>query len=205
MWGQPGTNGQHAYYQLIHQGTKLIPADFIGFARSAHDLGRHHDLLMANFLAQPEALAFGKTADEVRAEGVPEHQVAARTFAGNHPTSSILATELTPHVLGQLIALYEHKVFTQGAVWNINSFDQWGVELGKKLATHHRRRARNAGRGEPRRPPSRQLHQRAHRPLPSPSLTGPVATRPDLREDHRHAGTGHRHRRHGHQGRRRRH
>ena len=96
VWGQPGTNGQHAYYQLIHQGTKLIPADFIGFARSAHDLGRHHDLLMANFLAQPEALAFGKTADEVRAEGVPEHQVAARTFAGNHPTSSILATELTP-------------------------------------------------------------------------------------------------------------
>jgi glucose-6-phosphate isomerase len=135
VWGQPGTNGQHAYYQLIHQGTKLIPADFIGFARSAHDLGRHHDLLMANFLAQPEALAFGKTVDEVRAEGVPEHQVAARTFAGNHPTSSILATELTPNVLGQLVALYEHKVFTQGAVWDINSFDQWGVELGKKLAT----------------------------------------------------------------------
>ncbi len=135
VWGQPGTNGQHAYYQLIHQGTKLIPADFIGFARPAHDLGRHQDLLMANFLAQPEALAFGKTADEVRAEGVPEHQVAARTFAGNHPTSSILTTELTPHVLGQLIALYEHKVFTQGAIWGINSFDQWGVELGKKLAT----------------------------------------------------------------------
>ncbi|MGZ4728678.1 MAG: glucose-6-phosphate isomerase [Acidimicrobiales bacterium] len=135
VWGQPGTNGQHAYYQLIHQGTKLIPADFIGFARPAHQLGRHQDLLMANFLAQPEALAFGKTADEVRAEGVPEHQVAARTFAGNHPTSSILTTALTPHVLGQLIALYEHKVFTQGAVWGINSFDQWGVELGKKLAT----------------------------------------------------------------------
>jgi glucose-6-phosphate isomerase len=135
VWGQPGTNGQHAYYQLIHQGTKLIPADFIGFVRSAHHLGRHHDLLMANFLAQPEALAFGKTAQEVRDEGVPEAQVAARTFAGNHPTTSILATELTPHVLGQLIALYEHKVFTQGAIWNINSFDQWGVELGKKLAT----------------------------------------------------------------------
>jgi len=129
------TNGQHAYYQLIHQGTKLIPADFIGFARPAHVLGRHQDLLMANFLAQPEALAFGKTAEEVRAEGVPEHQVAARTFAGNHPTTSILAAELTPHVLGQLVALYEHKVFTQGAIWNINSFDQWGVELGKKLAT----------------------------------------------------------------------
>jgi glucose-6-phosphate isomerase len=135
VWGQPGTNGQHAYYQLIHQGTKLIPADFIGFAQPAHVLGRHQDLLVANFLAQPEALAFGKTADEVRAEGVPEHQVAARTFAGNHPTSSILAPELTPHVLGQLIALYEHKVFTQGAIWGINSFDQWGVELGKKLAT----------------------------------------------------------------------
>jgi glucose-6-phosphate isomerase len=135
VWGQPGTNGQHAYYQLIHQGTKLIPADFIGFARPAHALGRHQDLLMANFLAQPEALAFGKTEAEVRAEGVPEHQVAARTFAGNHPTSSILAPALTPHVLGQLIALYEHKVFTQGAIWGINSFDQWGVELGKKLAT----------------------------------------------------------------------
>ena len=135
VWGQPGTNGQHAYYQLIHQGTKLIPADFIGFARPAHVLGRHQDLLMANFLAQPEALAFGKTAEEVRAEGVPEHQVAARTFAGNHPTTSILAAELTPHVLGQLVALYEHKVFIQGAIWNINSFDQWGVELGKKLAT----------------------------------------------------------------------
>jgi glucose-6-phosphate isomerase len=134
VWGQPGTNGQHAYYQLIHQGTRLIPADFIGFARAAHPLGPHHDLLMANFLAQPEALAFGKTADEVRAEGVPEHQVAARTFAGNHPTSSILATALTPGVLGQLVALYEHKVFTQGAIWDINSFDQWGVELGKKLA-----------------------------------------------------------------------
>ena len=135
VWGQPGTNGQHAYYQLIHQGTKLIPADFIGFARPAHALGRHQDLLLANFLAQPEALAFGKTAAEVEAEGVAPHQIAARTFAGNHPTTSILATELTPFVLGQLVALYEHKVFTQGAVWNINSFDQWGVELGKKLAT----------------------------------------------------------------------
>ena len=135
VWGQPGTNGQHAYYQLIHQGTKLVPADFIGFARPAHELGRHQDLLVANFLAQPEALAFGKTAEEVAAEGVPAEQVAARTFAGNHPTSSILAPELTPHVLGQLVALYEHKVFTQGAIWNINSFDQWGVELGKKLAT----------------------------------------------------------------------
>jgi glucose-6-phosphate isomerase len=135
IWGQPGTNGQHAYYQLIHQGTKLIPCDFIGFCRPRHQLGGHHNLLMANLFAQPQALAFGKTADEVRAEGVPEFQVPHRTFAGNHPTNTMLITELTPHTLGQLIALYEHKVFTQGSVWDINSFDQWGVELGKKLAT----------------------------------------------------------------------
>ena len=135
IWGQPGTNGQHAYYQLIHQGTKLIPCDFIGFCRPRHQLGDHHNLLMANLFAQPQALAFGKTADEVRAEGVPEFQVPHRTFAGNHPTNTMLITELTPHTLGQLIALYEHKVFTQGSVWDINSFDQWGVELGKKLAS----------------------------------------------------------------------
>jgi len=134
VWGQPGTNGQHAYYQLIHQGTRLIPADFLGFCRTGHPLGVHQDLLMANFFAQTQALAFGKTAEEVAAEGVPDHQVAARTFPGNHPTSSILVTELTPHTLGQLVALYEHKVFTQGAIWDINSFDQWGVELGKQLA-----------------------------------------------------------------------
>jgi glucose-6-phosphate isomerase len=134
VWGQPGTNGQHAYYQLIHQGTKLIPCDFIGFCKPRHVVGDHQNLLMANFFAQPQALAFGKTAEEVRAEGVPEEQVPHRTFAGNHPTNSILATDLTPNVLGQLIALYEHKIFAQGAVWNINSFDQWGVELGKKLA-----------------------------------------------------------------------
>ena len=134
VWGQPGTNGQHAYYQLIHQGTKLIPADFIGLARPAHDLDSHQDVFMANFFAQPEALAFGRTADEVRAAGVSEAQVAARTFAGNHPTTSILLPELSPHVLGQLIALYEHKTFTQGAIWGIDSFDQWGVELGKELA-----------------------------------------------------------------------
>ncbi len=134
VWGQPGTNGQHAFYQLIHQGTKLIPADFIGFARSRHQVGDHQDVFMANFFAQPEALAFGKTAEEVAAEGVPEHQVAARTFPGNRPTSSILISELSPFTLGQLIALYEHKTFTQGAIWNIDSFDQWGVELGKKLA-----------------------------------------------------------------------
>ncbi|HEV3452182.1 MAG TPA: glucose-6-phosphate isomerase [Acidimicrobiia bacterium] len=134
LWGQPGTNGQHAYYQLIHQGTKLIPCDFIGFCRPRHHLGDHHRLLMANLFAQPQALAFGKTAEEVRAEGVPPYQVPHRTFAGNHPTNTILVTELTPNTLGQLIALYEHKVFAQGAIWNINSFDQWGVELGKELA-----------------------------------------------------------------------
>ncbi|MEU5635639.1 glucose-6-phosphate isomerase [Streptomyces rishiriensis] len=138
VWGTPGTNGQHAYYQLIHQGTRLIPADLIGFARPAAELSgelaSQHDLLMANLFAQGQALAFGKTADEVRAEGVPEEQVPHRTFLGNRPTTTILARELTPSVLGQLIALYEHKVFVQGAVWNIDSFDQWGVELGKVLA-----------------------------------------------------------------------
>ncbi|MEU1338805.1 glucose-6-phosphate isomerase [Streptomyces sp. NPDC005827] len=138
VWGTPGTNGQHAYYQLIHQGTKLIPADFIGFAEPVAELSgelrAQHDLLMANFFAQTQALAFGKTAEEVRAEGVAEEQVAHRTFQGNHPTTTILARELTPSVLGQLVALYEHKVFVQGAIWNIDSFDQWGVELGKVLA-----------------------------------------------------------------------
>lgn len=134
VWGTPGTNGQHAYYQLIHQGTRLIPADFIGFVESNHRVGDHQDLLMANFFAQTEALAFGKTAEQVRAEGVPPAQVAARTFAGNHPTNTILAPKLTPRVLGELVAAYEHKVFTQGVVWGINSFDQWGVELGKALA-----------------------------------------------------------------------
>ncbi|MFI7007857.1 glucose-6-phosphate isomerase [Streptomyces sp. NPDC050145] len=138
VWGTPGTNGQHAYYQLIHQGTKLIPADFIGFAEPVADLEpglvAQHDLLMANFFAQTQALAFGKTPDEVRAEGVPEELVPHKTFQGDHPTTTILATALTPSVLGQLVALYEHKVFVQGAVWNIDSFDQWGVELGKVLA-----------------------------------------------------------------------
>ncbi|WP_155055929.1 glucose-6-phosphate isomerase [Streptomyces blattellae] len=138
VWGTPGTNGQHAYYQLIHQGTRLIPADLIGFARPVAELSdelkAQHDLLMANLFAQGQALAFGKTADEVRAEGVPEEQVPHRTFPGNHPTTTILAPELTPSVLGQLVALYEHKVFVQGAIWHIDSFDQWGVELGKVLA-----------------------------------------------------------------------
>ncbi|MCM2418713.1 glucose-6-phosphate isomerase [Streptomyces sp. RKAG293] len=137
VWGTPGTNGQHAYYQLLHQGTKVIPADFIGFANPIGELGPlagQHDLLMANFFAQTQALAFGKTPEEVAAEGVPAELVPHKTFRGNHPTTTILATELSPSVLGQLIALYEHKVFVQGAVWNIDSFDQWGVELGKVLA-----------------------------------------------------------------------
>jgi glucose-6-phosphate isomerase len=135
VWGQPGTNGQHAFYQLIHQGTKLIPADIIGFANSLVPLGRHQDLLMANVFAQAEALAFGKTADEVRAEETEPWRVAHRVFPGNRPTNTILADRLTPAILGALVALYEHSVFTQGTIWGINSFDQWGVELGKVLAT----------------------------------------------------------------------
>lgn len=139
VWGQPGTNGQHAFYQLIHQGTKLIPCDFIGFAQTLNPLplpggGSHHDLLMANVFAQTEALAFGKTLEDVRAEGVAEDLAPHRVFEGNRPTSTLLADRLTPHTLGALIALYEHKVFVQGVIWDVNSFDQWGVELGKVLA-----------------------------------------------------------------------
>jgi glucose-6-phosphate isomerase len=134
VWGTPGTNGQHAYFQLLHQGTKLVPCDFVGFLRPSHDVGSHHDLLMASLFAQTEALAFGKTREEVEREGVPEHEVPHRTFPGNRPSTTILAPELTPKILGELIALYEHKVFTQGVIWGINSFDQWGVELGKALA-----------------------------------------------------------------------
>jgi glucose-6-phosphate isomerase len=134
IWGQPGTNGQHAFYQLLHQGTKLIPADFIGFSRSLNPLGDHHDLLMANFFAQTEALAFGKTLEQVRAEGVPAELALHKVFEGNRPTNTLLGEQLTPRLLGTLIALYEHKVFVQGVIWNINSFDQWGVELGKVLA-----------------------------------------------------------------------
>jgi len=134
IWGQPGTNGQHAYYQLIHQGTKLIPADFIGFCRTLNPRGNHHDLLMANLFAQTEALAFGKTGEEAAAEGMPAAQVPHRTFEGNRPTNTILAERLTPETLGKIIGLYEHKVFVQGSIWGINSFDQWGVELGKALA-----------------------------------------------------------------------
>jgi glucose-6-phosphate isomerase len=138
VWGEPGTNGQHAFYQLLHQGTTLVPCDLIGFARPTDDIlagTSHHDLLTANLLAQAEALAFGRTADEVAASGVDTDLVAHRTFPGNVPTTTILAPQLTPSVLGQLIALYEHKVAAQGFLWGINSFDQWGVELGKALAT----------------------------------------------------------------------
>jgi glucose-6-phosphate isomerase len=134
-WGEPGTNGQHSFYQLIHQGTRLIPCDFIGFEKSLNPLGRHHDMLMANVFAQAEALAFGKTAAQVKAEGTPDWLVPHRVFEGNRPSNTILAKELTPAVLGKLIAMYEHAVFTQGVIWDIDSFDQWGVELGKVLAT----------------------------------------------------------------------
>ena len=134
-WGEPGTNGQHSFYQLIHQGTRLIPCDFIGFMKTLNPLGRHHDMLMANVFAQAEALAFGKSAEQVKAEGTPDWLVPHRVFEGNRPSNTILAEILTPEVLGKLVALYEHSVFTQGAIWNIDSFDQWGVELGKFLAT----------------------------------------------------------------------
>jgi glucose-6-phosphate isomerase len=134
VWGEPGTNGQHAFFQLLHQGTRLVPCDFIGFARSRNPLGEQHELLLANLLAQVEALAFGKTAEEVAAEGVPQALVPHRTFPGDRPSTVVLGESLTPFALGALIALYEHKVFTQGVVWNVNSFDQWGVELGKQLA-----------------------------------------------------------------------
>jgi glucose-6-phosphate isomerase len=133
-WGEPGTNGQHSFYQLIHQGTRLIPCDFIAFSKSLNPLGRHHDMLIANVLAQTEALAFGKTPEQVEAEGTPEWLVPHRVFEGNRPSNTILAERLTPEALGKLVALYEHSVFTQGAIWNIDSFDQWGVELGKVLA-----------------------------------------------------------------------
>ncbi|HTV61242.1 MAG TPA: glucose-6-phosphate isomerase [Verrucomicrobiae bacterium] len=133
-WGEPGTNGQHSFYQLIHQGTRLIPCDFIAFGQALKPLGRHHDILMANVIAQSEALAFGKKAEQVKAEGTPDWLVPHRVFEGNRPSNTILAERLTPEILGALVALYEHSVFTQGVIWNINSFDQWGVELGKALA-----------------------------------------------------------------------
>jgi glucose-6-phosphate isomerase len=133
-WGEPGTNGQHSFYQLIHQGTRLVPCDFIAFAHALTPLGRHHDMLLANVLAQAEALAFGKTPEQVKAEGTPDWLVPHRVFEGNRPSNTILADRLTPETLGKLVALYEHNVCTQGTIWNINSYDQWGVELGKALA-----------------------------------------------------------------------
>ena len=146
-WGEPGTNGQHSFYQLIHQGTRLVPCDFIGFCQPLNALVEQHDLLMANLFAQGEALAFGKTAAEVGDDGVPELEIAHRTFDGNRPSSTILAKRLTPHSLGALVALYEHSVFVQATIWNIDPFDQWGVELGKTLAT--RTAAEIAGKDEP--------------------------------------------------------
>jgi len=133
-WGEPGTNGQHSFYQLIHQGTRLIPCDFIAFVQPLDPMGRHHDILLANVFAQTEALAFGKTPEQVKAEGTPDWLVPHRVFQGNRPSNTILAERLTPETLGKLVALYEHSVFTQGTIWSINSFDQWGVELGKALA-----------------------------------------------------------------------
>jgi len=133
-WGKPGTNGQHSFYQLIHQGTRLIPCDFIAFAKPLNPVGRHHDILLANVFAQAEALAFGKTARKVKSEGTPDWLVPHRVFDGNRPSNVLLAERLTPEILGKLIALYEHSVFTQSVVWNIDAFDQWGVELGKVLA-----------------------------------------------------------------------
>jgi glucose-6-phosphate isomerase len=133
-WGEPGTNGQHSFYQLIHQGTRLIPCDFIAFYQTLNPIGRHHDILIANVFAQAEALAFGKTPEQVKSEGTPDWLVPHRVFEGNRPSNTILLDKLTPAALGKLVALYEHSVFTQGAIWQINSFDQWGVELGKALA-----------------------------------------------------------------------
>src|ERR1041385_1621889 len=133
-WGEPGTNGQHSFYQLIHQGTRLIPCDFIAFAKPLNEVPRHHDMLLANVFAQTEALAFGKTPEQVKAEGTPDWLLPHRVFEGNRPSNTILAEQLTPGTLGKLVALYEHSVFTQGTIWEINSFDQWGVELGKALA-----------------------------------------------------------------------
>ena len=136
VWGTAGTNGQHAYYQLLHQGTRIVPMDLIGFVNPTTEIGDHHDLLMANLFAQAEAFAFGKTREQVEADGVPAHQVDARVFEGNRPTSVILADKLSPRTLGALVALYEHKVFVQGVIWAVGTFDQWGVELGKVLAMH---------------------------------------------------------------------
>ena len=157
-WGEPGTNGQHSFYQLIHQGTRLIPCDFIAFAQPLNPLGRHHDMLLANVFAQTEALAFGKTADQVKAEGTPDWLVPHRLFEGNRPSNTLLLDALTPAALGKLVALYEHSVFTQGTIWQIDSFDQWGVELGKALAQRIIPQLESRDRAQAR---ARQLDQRA--------------------------------------------
>ncbi len=166
-WGEPGTNGQHSFYQLIHQGTRLIPCDFIVFAKALNPLGRHHDILIANVFAQTEALAFGKTAEQVSAEGTPEWLVPHRVFEGNRPSNTILADQLTPRSLGTLVALYEHSVFTQGVIWSIDSFDQWGVELGKVLAQRIIPELEGAADPQAR---ARQFHQRAHPALPQTQI-----------------------------------
>ena len=171
-WGEPGTNGQHSFYQLIHQGTKLIPCDFIGFYKTLNPLGRHHDLLMANVFAQTEALAFGKTAEEVKAEGTPDWLVPHRVFEGNRPSNTIMADELTPETLGKLVALYEHTVFTQGTIWSIDSFDQWGVELGKVLA--QRIIPELESKDEPSLD-SRQFDEQPDPPLPRAQIAVPTA------------------------------
>ena len=165
VWGEPGTNGQHSFYQLIHQGTKLIPCDFIGFCQTLNPLGSHHDLLMSNVFAQAEALAFGKTPEEVRAEGTPDWLVPHRTFEGNRPSNVILAERLTPETLGKLVALYEHSVFTQGTIWQVDSFDQWGVELGKVLAQRIIPELEGAGEPSPKHDSSTNALIRRYRNL----------------------------------------
>jgi glucose-6-phosphate isomerase len=165
LWGEPGTNGQHSFYQLIHQGPRIVPCDFIGFAQPLNPLGRQHDLLMSNLFAQTEALAFGKTAAEVAAEGTAPELVPHRVFEGNRPTNTLLAARLTPAVLGALVALYEHSVFTQGTIWDIDSFDQWGVELGKTLALRTMAELESAAEPELRHDSSTNALMRRYRRL----------------------------------------
>ena len=190
VWGEPGTNGQHAFYQLLHQGTVLVPADFLAFAQPNHDLDGMHDLFLANFLAQPRALAFGRTAEEVAAEGTADDVVPHKVMPGNHPSNAIVAPKLTPNTLGQLVAAYEHRVFTQGVVWGINSFDQWGVELGKVMARSSRRSCRASRRRSttptPRRTPWSGCCGRAAAGPPDGRGT-PSLVEPGRHEPHDHA------------------
>ena len=192
FWGEPGTNGQHSFYQLIHQGTKLIPVDLIGFGKALNPIGDHHDILMSNVFAQAQALAFGKTEAEVLAEGSAPEVAPQRVFEGNRPTNVILAERLTPHTLGTLVALYEHSVFTQGTIWGINSFDQWGVELGKVLAKQIIPELQSSRRA---RPAARQLDQH-----PDPPLPGACADERRHDADPAAAGGRRRHARHAGQG-----